>query len=96
VDFLSIAGHKLYAPKGIGALYIRDGIEIEPLIHGGGQEFGKRAGTENVIFEAGLGAACELADNELALGAVRFSLGRFTRKEDIDQVIEQLTNFIKF
>ncbi|GAB6138248.1 cysteine desulfurase family protein [Halanaerobaculum tunisiense] len=178
VDFLSVAGHKLYAPKGIGALYIRKGIEIEPLIHGGGQEFGKRAGTENVIFEVGLGEACDVAndelnsnklkkltdyfydllvnefkdniilnghpekrlpntlnisfkemnglevlnelddiavstgsachsgkkepsrilkamniDDEIAMGAVRFSLGRYTTKEDIDKVMEQLTSF---
>ncbi|MEC9490453.1 MAG: cysteine desulfurase family protein [Halanaerobiales bacterium] len=63
VDFLSVAGHKVYAPKGIGALYIRNGIEIEPLIHGAGHEMGKRAGTENVIFDVGLGKACELAEN---------------------------------
>ncbi|PTW01341.1 MULTISPECIES: cysteine desulfurase family protein [Halanaerobium] len=63
VDFLSVAGHKVYAPKGIGALYIRDGIEIEPLIHGAGHEMGKRAGTENVIFDVALGKACELAED---------------------------------
>jgi cysteine desulfurase len=63
VDFLSVAGHKLYAPKGIGALYIRNGISIEPLIHGAGHESGRRAGTENVIFEAGLGKACEMAES---------------------------------
>ncbi len=61
VDFLSIAGHKLYAPKGIGAVYIRDGLLIEPLIHGAGHENGRRAGTENVIFNVGLGRACEIA-----------------------------------
>ncbi|MDA3835693.1 MAG: cysteine desulfurase family protein [Spirochaetales bacterium] len=65
VDFLSVAGHKLYAPKGVGALYIRNGIEIVPLIHGGGQEKGRRASTENVIMSAGLGAACELAMKHL-------------------------------
>ena len=63
VDFLSVAGHKVYAPKGIGALYIRAGIEIEPLIHGAGHEMGKRAGTENVIFDVALGKACELAED---------------------------------
>ena len=61
VDFLSVAGHKLYAPKGIGALYIRNGLSIEPLIHGAGHENGRRAGTENVIFAVGLGKACEIA-----------------------------------
>jgi cysteine desulfurase len=65
VDFLSIAGHKLYAPKGIGALYIRSGVELPTFIHGAGQEDGRRAGTENVPFIVGLGKAAELA--ELAL-----------------------------
>lgn len=61
VDLLSIAGHKLYAPKGVGALYIRDGVELSTLIHGAGHEAGRRAGTENVASIAGLGKACELA-----------------------------------
>jgi len=65
VDFLSVAGHKLYAPKGIGALFIRDGQSITPLIHGAGQEMEKRAGTENVIFSIGLGAACRVAKEGL-------------------------------
>jgi len=61
VDLLSIAGHKLYAPKGIGALYIRKGTPIEPLIHGASHESGRRAGTENVLLIIGLGKACEVA-----------------------------------
>jgi cysteine desulfurase len=61
VDLLSIAGHKVYAPKGIGALYIRKGTPIEPLIHGAGHELGRRAGTENVLLIVGLGKACEVA-----------------------------------
>jgi cysteine desulfurase len=61
VDFLSIAGHKIYAPKGIGALYIREGTEIEPLIHGAGHEQGRRAGTESALLTAALGEACALA-----------------------------------
>ncbi|HSF31403.1 MAG TPA: cysteine desulfurase family protein [Candidatus Tectomicrobia bacterium] len=65
VDFLSIAGHKVYAPKGIGALYIRAGVALEPLIHGAGHEFGRRAGTENVIFDVSLGRACEVAKADL-------------------------------
>jgi cysteine desulfurase len=65
VDFLSLAGHKVYAPKGVGALYIRNGITVEPLIHGSGQERGRRAGTENVPFVVGLGAACALAKEEM-------------------------------
>jgi cysteine desulfurase len=61
VDMLTIAGHKLYAPKGIGALYVRRGLELEPLIHGAGHESGRRAGTESALLAVGLGAACELA-----------------------------------
>ena len=65
VDMLTIAGHKFYAPKGAGALYIRRGTVLEPLIHGGGQERGFRAGTQNVAMIAGLGKAAELAGQEL-------------------------------
>ncbi len=61
VDFLTIAGHKCYAPKGVGAFYIRDGLNIEPLIHGASQEKGQRAGTENVMHIVGVGEACNLA-----------------------------------
>lgn len=61
VDFLSIAGHKLYAPKGIGALYIRRGVELPPLLLGAGQERGRRPGTENVAFIVALGEACRIA-----------------------------------
>ena len=65
VDLLTIAGHKLYAPKGIGALYIRNGTQLDSLIHGGGQERGRRAGTENVPYIVGLGKACEIAKRDL-------------------------------
>lgn len=65
VDFASISGHKLHAPKGIGALYIRKGLNIEPLIRGGHQEHGLRAGTYNTPGIIGLGAAAEIAYNEL-------------------------------
>lgn len=65
VDLLSLAGHKLYAPKGIGALYIRKGVKIEKLIHGADHEQNLRAGTENVLEIAGLGKACELAFKRL-------------------------------
>ncbi|HLX58143.1 MAG TPA: cysteine desulfurase family protein [Ktedonobacteraceae bacterium] len=65
VDLLTIAGHKLYAPKGIGALYIRRGLQLEPVIYGGGQESGRRAGTENVAYMVGLGTACSLAQEQL-------------------------------
>lgn len=65
IDLLSLAGHKFYGPKGIGALYIRRGIKIENLIHGGAQERGKRASTENIASIVGIGKAIELATSEL-------------------------------
>ena len=61
VDLLTIAGHKLYAPKGVGALYVRRGVTLEPLIHGAGHERGRRAGTESALLAAALGKACEVA-----------------------------------
>ncbi|GAA2637269.1 cysteine desulfurase family protein [Actinomadura fulvescens] len=68
VDLLTVAGHKLYAPKGIGALYVRTGVLLEPLIPGGGQEHGLRAGTENVALAVALGTAADLAQHELDHG----------------------------
>ena len=61
VDLLTVAGHKLYAPKGVGALYVRSGVRLEPVVHGAGHEGGRRAGTENVPYMAALGKACEVA-----------------------------------
>jgi cysteine desulfurase len=61
VDLLTLAGHKLYAPKGVGALFIREGVELEPFLHGAGHEAGRRAGTENTPAIVGLGAACRSA-----------------------------------
>jgi cysteine desulfurase len=71
VDFLTIAGHKLYAPKGVGALYVRRGTSLEPLIHGGEHEGGRRAGTESALLAAGLGAACALVQDLSAMVRVR-------------------------
>jgi len=68
VDLLTVVGHKMYAPKGIAALYVRQGVALEPLVHGGGQEGGLRAGTENVALAVALGTAAELAAEELAGG----------------------------
>jgi cysteine desulfurase len=65
VDLLTLAGHKLYAPKGIGVLYVRKGVQLEPFIHGAGHESGQRAGTENVPYIVGLGKACEIAHQGL-------------------------------
>jgi cysteine desulfurase len=68
VDLLTIVGHKLYAPKGIGALYVRRGTMLDSLVHGAGHEGGRRAGTENVPYMVALGAACDLAGQRLASG----------------------------
>ena len=65
VDLLTVVGHKFYAPKGVGALIVRQGIALEPLIHGAGHEGGRRAGTENVPYVVGLGRAAELARERL-------------------------------
>jgi cysteine desulfurase len=65
VDLLSVAGHKLYAPKGVGALYVRRGVKLEPLLHGAGHEGGRRAGTENVPYVVALGTACSIARQSL-------------------------------
>ena len=61
VDLLSVAAHKFYGPKGVGALYVRAGTPLAPFMHGAGHESGRRAGTENVLLDVGLGAAAELA-----------------------------------
>ena len=76
VDLLSIAGHKLYAPKGIGALYIRPGVRLEKLMHGANHEQDRRAGTENVIEMAGLGRACELIEQNLSAYAAHMAAMR--------------------
>ena len=68
VDLLTVVGHKLYAPKGIGALYVRSGTQLDSLVHGAGHEGGRRAGTENVPYMVALGAACALAGRRLADG----------------------------
>jgi cysteine desulfurase NifS/selenium donor protein len=87
VDLLSIAGHKLYAPKGIGALFIKDGLVLEKLIHGADHEQNKRAGTENVLEIVGLGKACEIAHREIDK-----NIGHLTKMRDLlhSQLLEQL------
>jgi cysteine desulfurase len=77
VDLLSIAGHKVYAPKGVGALFVRRGVSIEPLIHGAGHESGRRAGTESALLAVALGKACELAGDVSAMDRVRVLRDRF-------------------
>src|SRR5262245_2875972 len=71
VDLLSIAGHKVYAPKGVGTLFVRRGVSIEPLIHGAGHEGGRRAGTESALLAVALGKAWELARDLWAMDRVR-------------------------
>lgn len=77
VDLLSIAGHKVYAPKGAGALFVRRGVTLEPLIHGAGHESGRRAGTESALLAAGLGMACELARDLSSMDRVRILRDHF-------------------
>ncbi|MGZ8449027.1 MAG: cysteine desulfurase family protein [Candidatus Deferrimicrobiaceae bacterium] len=77
VDLLSVAGHKVYAPKGIGALFIREGTRIEPFVHGAGHEGGRRAGTENVLLAVALGAACEVARGWVGMPQTRSLRDRF-------------------
>jgi len=77
VDLLSIAGHKLYAPKGAGALYVRSGVSLEPLIHGAGHEGGRRAGTESALLAVSLGKACQLAQDLASMDCIRALRDRF-------------------
>lgn len=72
VDLLSVAGHKLYAPKGIGALYVREGVRLEKLMQGAGHEGGRRPGTENVLAIVGLGKACEIAARDIEKNQAHF------------------------
>ncbi|MHB0957413.1 MAG: cysteine desulfurase family protein [Pirellulaceae bacterium] len=82
VDLLSLAGHKLYAPKGIGALFVRQSVDIEPVLHGAGHEKGLRPGTENVPHIVGLGAAALLAAQELERNDEERQSERLTRLRD--------------
>lgn len=80
VDLLTVAGHKMYAPQGVGALFIRQGVQLEPWLHGAGHESGRRAGTENVLEIVGLGAACELAEPWTRDSSVRDLRDMFWRR----------------
>jgi cysteine desulfurase len=80
VDLLTIAGHKVHAPKGVGALYVRGGTPLMPLIHGAGHERGRRAGTESALLAVGLGTACALANDLAPMQQVRALRDRFWRK----------------
>lgn len=87
IDMLSMSGHKFYGPKGIGALYIKKGIKLNPLIHGGAQERRRRAGTENVPGIVGIGLAAELASKEL-----KTEMPRLTALRDklIKEILEKV------
>jgi cysteine desulfurase len=89
VDFLSIAGHKVYAPKGVGALYVRNGMDPEPLIHGANHESGRRAGTESALLTAALGKACELASDLAPVANVEVLRDRLwaTLKENLGDLV---------
>jgi cysteine desulfurase len=90
VDFLSVAGHKLYAPKGVGALFVREGRALTPLVHGAAQEGGKRAGTESVAFSVGLGAACRIAQERLEQDGSQMALFRDALQQSLFEGIEGL------
>lgn len=87
IDLLSLSGHKLCAPKGIGAIYIKKGVNINPLIHGGAQEKRKRAGTENIAGIVGLGKAIELANEEMEENTKKLI---FLRDKLINGILEKV------
>ncbi len=90
VSLLSIAGHKLYAPKGIGALYIRHGTGLGPLVDGAGQEHGMRPGTENVPYIVGLGVACRIARERLGRGMASVAALRDLLEADLKRQVPGL------
>lgn len=90
VALLSMAGHKVYAPKGVGALYIRNGTEADRLFHGAGQERGLRAGTENVLEIVGLGKACEVAERDFDLHHDRMRAMRDRLEEGLQSVLQDI------
>lgn len=92
IDLLSLSGHKFHAPKGIGALYIRKGVALSNLVHGGGQEAGKRAGTENVSGIVGLAKAIELATADIPAKAARLAPLRDKLIDGILQIPETRLN----
>jgi cysteine desulfurase len=87
VDLASFSGHKVYAPKGVGALYVREGMSLHNLIHGGHQESGRRAGTENVIGIVAFGKACEIAGDKMD---ERTSATEALRKRLLDGILERI------
>ncbi len=92
VDLLTMAAHKMYGPKGVGALYVRKGVRLAPLVHGGGQEFGLRSGTENTAGIVGFGAAAELAARRIANGEIDEE--RRLRDRLIDGILSRIEDVI--
>ena len=92
IDMMTMAAHKMYGPKGVGALYARKGIKLTPLIHGGGQEFGLRSGTENTPGLIGFGMAAELAADRIANGEIENE--RRLRDKLIDGLLERIPDTI--
>ncbi len=90
VDLGSFSGHKVYAPKGIGILYVREGLEIDSLIHGGHQEMGRRAGTENIIGMVTFGKACEIMMSEMAEENERIEFLRTRLLSGLEEKIDDL------
>lgn len=90
VDLLSLAGHKIYAPKGIGALYIRPPLNLGKFFHGASQEFGRRAGTENVLEIAGLGKACDIALTNLAANMKHMQVLRDRLHDGLVRLVAEL------
>lgn len=87
VDLLTVVGHKFYAPKGIGALYVRCGVQLEPMVYGGGQEMGRRAGTENTAFIVALGAAAHLATRQMDENMTRVEHLRDMLQQRLEQAL---------
>jgi len=94
IDMLSISAHKMHGPKGIGALYIRDGVQLKPLILGGRQERGRRAGTENTPAIVGFGAAAEIAMQAISWDMPRVSALRNHLEREILRLCKLATAFI--
>jgi cysteine desulfurase len=90
VDFLSLSAHKIHGPKGVGALYVRSGLQIAPLQHGGGQERGRRGGTENVASIIGFGAAARLARDEMEQRRQRWTALRNIAQAMLDETLPEL------
>ncbi|MCK5679273.1 cysteine desulfurase [bacterium] len=89
VDMLSLSGHKIYGPKGVGALWLRSGIALEPLFHGGGQESGLRSGTENMIGIAALGHACEILSDRMKEEGCRIEKLRNELEFNLNAALDQ-------